>query len=159
MTAARSRHAALSGSQTKAPGFAGGYLLPRSETHLMLFAVLTAQCGDAGCAIPRGPGSPGGCDHDPDSRSWTSAKQKNLGCEPLGQALLVTPRGWRVLRWGASGSRAKARCTETLGSNHVIERGTMLLPTPNSNPRIGCRLSTCRLTPAISSPPNPALNG
>ena len=27
MTAARSRHAALSGSQTKAPGFAGGYLL------------------------------------------------------------------------------------------------------------------------------------
>ena len=27
MTAARSRHAALSGSQAKAPGFAGGYLL------------------------------------------------------------------------------------------------------------------------------------
>ena len=27
MTAARSRHAALSGSHAKAPGFAGGYLL------------------------------------------------------------------------------------------------------------------------------------
>ena len=31
MTAARSRHAALSGSQTKAPGFAGGYLLQRAS--------------------------------------------------------------------------------------------------------------------------------
>ena len=31
VTAARSRHAALSGSQTKAPGFAGGYLLYREQ--------------------------------------------------------------------------------------------------------------------------------
>ena len=40
MTAARSRHAALSGSQTKAPGFAGGYLtlptLPAGERHILV---------------------------------------------------------------------------------------------------------------------------
>ena len=34
VTAARSRHAALSGSQTKAPGFAGGYLLDAINTRL-----------------------------------------------------------------------------------------------------------------------------
>ena len=37
MTAARSRHAALSGSQAKAPGFAGGYLLDTPP--------LRAHCG------------------------------------------------------------------------------------------------------------------
>ncbi len=48
MTAARSRHAALSGSQTKAPGFAGGYLLTLvdAQAQVRLRGTVTDEWGN-----------------------------------------------------------------------------------------------------------------
>ena len=52
MTAARSRHAALSGSQAKAPGFAGGYLLAcwPGRTGPVLISTNTGPSQAAGAA-------------------------------------------------------------------------------------------------------------
>ena len=51
MTAARSRHAALSGSQTKAPGFAGGYLLIVLGSGLVAAGVVDSEGAAAGAGM------------------------------------------------------------------------------------------------------------
>ena len=58
MTAVRSRHAALSGSQAKAPGFAGGYLLGdvpdrgRPDVRAAIDLLPLGLLGDVYAAVP-----------------------------------------------------------------------------------------------------------